>query len=200
MDQTKKRRALWTEKQLQDAMKAIADGMPVRSAALRFKIPRWTLRCHSAPPSISQLIQDKTVSRKRVSKHKDSLDSSSTTSDSFSLHDESSDNEDVLETSFKDILYTPEVKKKNTNKRRKSLNYQAIEEKVQPPTYDSTKVEGEIRFTEVFKELPSKLSATMIDNLSFPLAYIALLHLANEKCLLIVGDENLEDLMVSQDL
>nr|CAD7455754.1 unnamed protein product [Timema tahoe] len=73
-------------------------------------------------------------------------------------------------------------------------------EKVQLPTYDSTKVEGEIRFTEVFKELPSKLSATMIENLSFPLAYIALLHLANEKCLLIVGDENLEDLMVSQDL
>nr|CAD7256258.1 unnamed protein product [Timema shepardi] len=80
------------------------------------------------------------------------------------------------------------------------VHWNTRKEKVQPPTYDSTKVEGEIRFTEVFKELPSKLSATMIDNLSFPLAYIALLHLANEKCLLIVGDENLEDLMVSQDL
>nr|CAD7427077.1 unnamed protein product [Timema monikensis] len=75
------------------------------------------------------------------------------------------------------------------------VHWNTRKEKVQPPTYDSTKVEGEIRFTEVFKELPSKLSATMIENLSFPLAYIALLHLANEKCLLIVGDENLEDLM-----
>lgn len=81
-----------------------------------------------------QPIQVEALTRKRVSKQRDSGDSSSTTSDNFSLHDESSDfcfgssdEEETLETSFQDILRTPEVKKQNTNKRRKALNYQAVE-------------------------------------------------------------------------
>lgn len=43
-----KTRALWSEELLQKAMRAIAEGMPVRTAATRYKIPRRTLRNHQA--------------------------------------------------------------------------------------------------------------------------------------------------------
>lgn len=89
-----------------------------------------SLQPQSASPLLPhQPIQDKTT-RKRVSKQRQSDNSS----DSFSLHDESSDcppefsNEgERLDISFKDILQNPEAKEQNKNKQRKALNYQAIE-------------------------------------------------------------------------
>lgn len=57
-----------------------------------------------------------------------SSDSSSTSvSDMISLHDESSNDGDVLETSFQKILQTPEVKKKTFKQRAKALNYTAVQ-------------------------------------------------------------------------
>lgn len=41
-----KKRGMWTEEQLKEAMQAIKDGMSVRTAATEFRIPRRTLRNH----------------------------------------------------------------------------------------------------------------------------------------------------------
>lgn len=49
-------------------------------------------------------------------------------------------------------------------------------------------------YTTLPKRLPSKLA----ENLSAPLAIVALLHLANEKTLHVVGNEDLSDLTISQ--
>lgn len=46
MEPSKKKRALWSETQLQDALAAVDRGMPVRTASVTFKIPRRTLRNH----------------------------------------------------------------------------------------------------------------------------------------------------------
>ena len=45
----------------------------------------------------------------------------------ISLHDESSNDGDVLETSFQEILQTPEVKKKTFKQRAKALNYTTVQ-------------------------------------------------------------------------
>lgn len=46
MEPSKKKRALWSETQLQDALAAVDRGMPVRTASVTFKIPRRTIRNH----------------------------------------------------------------------------------------------------------------------------------------------------------
>ena len=54
-------------------------------------------------------------------------------------------------------------------------------------------------FRELFHRLPSRLSSKMADNLSVALAFTALLHTANEKCLRITGTKRLEDFFIAQD-
>jgi hypothetical protein len=75
------------------------------------------------PGRAARAIQVKALNGRKVSKQINSHYSSST-SDILSLHDESSNDGD--ETSFHDIVQTPEANKRNTSKRRKALNYQAI--------------------------------------------------------------------------
>jgi condensin complex subunit 2 len=50
----------------------------------------------------------------------------------------------------------------------------------------------------MYAALPSRLPSKLAENLSVPLAIVALLHLANEKTLDIVGNENLSDLIITQ--
>lgn len=50
----------------------------------------------------------------------------------------------------------------------------------------------------VYNMLPTRLPSKLAENLSAPLAIVALLHLANEKILHIVGNEDLSDLIITQ--
>jgi len=50
----------------------------------------------------------------------------------------------------------------------------------------------------MYAALPSRLPSKLAENLSAPLAIVALLHLANEKTLDIAGNENLSDLIITQ--
>ncbi|KAK4308688.1 hypothetical protein Pmani_019639 [Petrolisthes manimaculis] len=53
-------------------------------------------------------------------------------------------------------------------------------------------------FSVLYKTLPSKLSTKMSENLSVPLAFIALLHLANEHNLELIDQGNLMDFKIMQ--
>jgi chromatin segregation and condensation protein Rec8/ScpA/Scc1 (kleisin family) len=63
---------------------------------------------------------------------------------------------------------------------------------------DNLQVESPVTFSDVYAALPSRLPSKLAENLSAPLAIVALLHLANEKTLDIVGNENLSDLIITQ--
>ncbi|XP_019646176.1 PREDICTED: condensin complex subunit 2-like [Branchiostoma belcheri] len=59
-------------------------------------------------------------------------------------------------------------------------------------------VSGEQTFTELMQELPTMVSGQTAKNLSVPIAFVCLLHLANEKCLQIDGNADLSELTVAQ--
>lgn len=63
---------------------------------------------------------------------------------------------------------------------------------------DNLRVERPVSFMNIYTALPTRLPSKLAENLSAPLAIVALLHLANEKTLHIVGNEDLSDLTVTQ--
>ncbi|KAF7687664.1 condensin complex subunit 2 isoform X1 [Silurus meridionalis] len=63
---------------------------------------------------------------------------------------------------------------------------------------DSTEVPGEKSFSQSTRTLLRKLPSTMASNLSVPLAFVALLHLANEKNLELHKVEDLSDIIIKQ--
>jgi len=52
------------------------------------------------------------------------------------------------------------------------------------------------RFSNIYRHLPDGISKSMSENLSIPLAFTCLLHLANEKQLKITGVNDLSDLNI----
>ncbi|XP_074020328.1 condensin complex subunit 2 [Numenius arquata] len=63
---------------------------------------------------------------------------------------------------------------------------------------DVSVVAGEKVFSSITKELLHRLPSVMAKNLSVPLAFACLLHLANEKNLKLEGTEDLSDVLVKQ--
>lgn len=63
---------------------------------------------------------------------------------------------------------------------------------------DASVVAGEKVFSGITKELLRRLPSVMANNLSVPLAFACLLHLANEKNLKLEGTEDLSDVLVKQ--
>jgi condensin complex subunit 2 len=63
---------------------------------------------------------------------------------------------------------------------------------------ENLRVERPVNFSDMYAALPSRLPSKLAENLSAPLAIVALMHLANEKTLDIVGTENLSDLIITQ--
>ncbi|NXH67552.1 CND2 protein, partial [Hydrobates tethys] len=63
---------------------------------------------------------------------------------------------------------------------------------------DTSVVAGEKVFSNITKELLHRLPSAMANNLSVPLAFACLLHLANEKNLKLEGTEDLSDVLVKQ--
>ncbi|NXN25664.1 CND2 protein, partial [Nycticryphes semicollaris] len=63
---------------------------------------------------------------------------------------------------------------------------------------DLSVVAGEKVFSNITKELLHRLPSAMAKNLSVPLAFVCLLHLANEKNLKLEGMEDLSDVLVKQ--
>lgn len=55
-------------------------------------------------------------------------------------------------------------------------------------------------FKELYDKLPGKLSKNMSKNLSVSIAFVCILHLANEKCLKMTGDPGMSDFFISHDV
>ncbi|KAK7110884.1 condensin complex subunit 2-like [Littorina saxatilis] len=60
-------------------------------------------------------------------------------------------------------------------------------------------MQAQWRFQSLLETLPTQVSSSMAKNLSVPIAFVCLLHLANEKTLTIF-DQDMSDLTISQDL
>ncbi|XP_028391090.1 condensin complex subunit 2-like [Dendronephthya gigantea] len=53
-------------------------------------------------------------------------------------------------------------------------------------------------FTDLFHTMPNKISKQMAKNLSIPIAFVCLLHLANEKNLKLEGHASMDDFVITQ--
>lgn len=53
-------------------------------------------------------------------------------------------------------------------------------------------------FSEIYKEVPSRITDKMQQELSCPLAFVALLHLCNEQNLQLTGRSDLRDFTIEQ--
>ncbi|XP_071793554.1 condensin complex subunit 2-like [Asterias amurensis] len=104
-----------------------------------------------------------------------------------------------------DIQYARTAKKMDVKKLKAVMWEHLITEPEQdkenfPSHNDLTKrtsVAGLQSFKDLYEQIPAKLSRTMSKNLSIPIAFVCLLHLANEKSLKIISDN--EDLVITQD-
>nr|XP_039248191.1 condensin complex subunit 2-like [Styela clava] len=63
---------------------------------------------------------------------------------------------------------------------------------------DSESIEDKKMFTDMYSFLPKLMPANMTENLSIPLAFTCLLHLANEKSLKIVAKTDMSDLNIAE--
>lgn len=115
-----------------------------------------------------------------------------------------------------DIGYAKTAKKMDIKKLKSSMwslltvppshsdseEQEKIDEKVKEVetagTSNGDRVNSKHSFKMVVKELPKKISKTMANNLSVPIAFVCLLHLANEKTLELKSNEDMDDLFISQ--
>lgn len=74
----------------------------------------------------------------------------------------------------------------------KSLTVNNNKEKNQ----EENKIKGNQSFSEIYKTLPNILTKTNIEALSFPISFVSLLHLANEKTLKIQSLPDMSDLLI----
>lgn len=59
--------------------------------------------------------------------------------------------------------------------------------------------EKEITLRHVYKQLPEKITSSMKENLSGPLAFLALLHVATEENLMLVSSDDLGDITIKSE-
>uniref|UniRef100_UPI0037E97456 condensin complex subunit 2 n=1 Tax=Semicossyphus pulcher TaxID=241346 RepID=UPI0037E97456 len=93
--------------------------------------------------------------------------------------------------------------KKMDMKRLKNSMWTLLTESPEKPTEEVATVEkpevpGEKVFSQTTKTLLQRLPTTMAQNLSVPLAFVALLHLANEKNLELVKVDDMSDIIIKQ--
>ncbi|XP_042893059.1 condensin complex subunit 2-like [Penaeus japonicus] len=95
-----------------------------------------------------------------------------------------------LKSTIWNLLADPSTNKENEKGSENHVQPDAQQDKMDP--------NYKIDFTRMYKDLPAKLSSKMTENLSVPLAFIALLHLANEHSLKLDSDGNMKDFTILQ--
>lgn len=101
-----------------------------------------------------------------------------------------------------EINYAKTAKKMDM-KRLKNSMWTLLTDSPEKPTEEAEPVEtpevcGEKVFSQTTKTLLQTLPNTMAQNLSVPLAFVALLHLANEKTLELVKVDDMSDIIIRQ--
>ncbi|XP_030647673.1 condensin complex subunit 2 [Chanos chanos] len=103
-----------------------------------------------------------------------------------------------------EINYAKTAKKMDM-KRLKSTMWDLLTDSPEKPTQESAneqtaEVSGEKSFSQSTRTLLQRLPASMANNLSVPLAFVALLHLANEKNLELHKVDDMTDIIIKQGL
>ncbi|XP_061117140.1 condensin complex subunit 2 [Conger conger] len=100
-----------------------------------------------------------------------------------------------------EINYAKTAKKMDM-KRLKNTMWSLLTDCLDKPPEESegaeTEVSGEKAFSQTTKTLLQRLPHTMAQNMSVPLAFVALLHLANEKNLELVKVDDMSDILIKQ--
>lgn len=78
------------------------------------------------------------------------------------------------------------------------INFQVDADDPDGQKIDNRKMDKAVNFKTLYETLPHRLSAKMTENLSGPLAFVGLLHLANEKCLRLGGVDDHSDVIINQ--
>lgn len=115
-----------------------------------------------------------------------------------------------------DIGYAKTAKKIDVKKLKKGMweilvsspseNDDTNKENV-PDTLSNHVVDGDVdiitkpcSFSDLYSKIPAKISKNMAKSLSVPIAFVCLLHLANEKTLKILGQSSMEDFGITQGI
>lgn len=101
-----------------------------------------------------------------------------------------------------EINYAKTAKKMDM-KRLKNTMWNLLTDSPEKPAKEventeTSEVAGEKVFSQTTKTLLQRLPSTMAQNLSVPLAFVALLHLANEKNLELVKVDDMSDIIIKQ--
>ncbi|NWX40651.1 CND2 protein, partial [Steatornis caripensis] len=104
------------------------------------------------------------------------------------------------------IQYAKTAKKMDMKRLKKTMwelltdgqKKETVAEVIAEKEEDISAVAGKKVFSSITKELLHRLPSAMANNLSVPLAFACLLHLANEKNLKLEGTEDLSDILVKQ--
>ncbi|KAK0139939.1 Condensin complex subunit 2 [Merluccius polli] len=101
-----------------------------------------------------------------------------------------------------EINYAKTAKKMDMKKLKNSmwslLTESPEKSKEESEPAETSEVAGEKVFSQTTKTLLKSLPSTMAQNLSVPLAFVALLHLANEKNLELVKVDDMSDIIIKQ--
>lgn len=74
-----------------------------------------------------------------------------------------------------------------------------IEPSKKTPSPSPSESEVHLAFSNLYGELPVRVSSKMANDLSQPIAFVTLLHLANEKNLKLIPNQDLKDFIIEQD-
>ncbi|XP_068167420.1 condensin complex subunit 2 [Antennarius striatus] len=101
-----------------------------------------------------------------------------------------------------EINYAKTAKKMDMKRLKNNMWTLLTESPEKPPEEEATEEQpevcGEKVFSQTTKTLLQRLPNTMAQNLSVPLAFVALLHLANEKNLELVKVDDMSDIIIRQ--
>ncbi|XP_034172303.2 condensin complex subunit 2 [Osmia lignaria lignaria] len=104
------------------------------------------------------------------------------------------------------IAYSTRAKRIDMKQLKKSIwtclrskRYETVKETEGEEEELTDKMQESKYFSEVYKIVPNLLTRTNIEALSFPISFVSLLHLANEKTLKITSSSDLKELIIEQD-
>ncbi|XP_033328948.2 condensin complex subunit 2 [Megalopta genalis] len=105
------------------------------------------------------------------------------------------------------IAYSVRAKKIDMRKLKKSIwqcmiasnNTETTDIQKEVDQETENKINEDKHFSEIYKKLPNMLSQSNAESLSFPISFVSLLHLANEKTLRLQSLPDMSDIIVAAD-
>ncbi|RWS22412.1 hypothetical protein B4U80_07549 [Leptotrombidium deliense] len=100
-----------------------------------------------------------------------------------------------------DLKYAKIAKKMDVKRLKRAMWDVLTATPCNTPNTESPSVEmtSHVSFNELYKNVPKMITKTMLENLSTPIAFVTLLHLANEKNLKLKANDEMTDFEIFQE-